>query len=67
MWVIAIVWLTSAAIFLELADRAPTLEDSRPAKQPHSAGEHADLGAKVVQMSERQYGRGISSLALIEH
>ena len=65
MWVIAIVWLTSAAIFLELADRAPTLEDSRPAKQ--ARGELADLGAKVVQMSERQYGRGISSLALIEH
>jgi hypothetical protein len=50
MWAIAIFWLMCAAIFLELADRAPTLDDSGGAKRA------VDVEAKIIQMPRRSAG-----------
>jgi hypothetical protein len=47
MWAMAIFWLVCAAIFLELADRAPTLEDSS------GTGRAIDLEAEVIPMPTR--------------
>ena len=54
MWTIAIVWLGCAAIFLELAARAPTIEDPSPGTR--LAGEGVDVGKRdvnVVKLPER--------------
>ena len=50
MWTLAIVWLISAAIFLELADRAPTLDEMGPAKRRADPPELAiGVDARIVE------------------
>ena len=53
MWTIAIVWIGCAAIFLELADRAPTIEDPSPAERPTAGVDFVDVDSNVVKMPER--------------
>ncbi len=54
MWAIAMFWLICAAIFLELADRAPTLDDSgRTKRHPEPIRLADELEAKVISMPQR--------------
>jgi hypothetical protein len=54
MWELAIFWLACAAVFLELADRAPTLDEfGLSGPRPDSIGIAIERDAKIVPISSR--------------
>jgi len=57
MLAIAMVWLICAAIILELADRAPTLDDSgETGRRLEPIRLAAELEAKIIPMPQRSPG-----------
>jgi hypothetical protein len=57
MWAIAMFWLICAAIFLELANRAPTLDESgRTERQSEPIRLAVELEAKILPMPQRSPG-----------
>jgi hypothetical protein len=56
MWTIAIVWIACGAIFLELADRAPTIEESNLGERARDKGPFEERNAEVVALPKAASG-----------